>query len=51
MNDEENLLDHQWDQLQKEEREQEEWWEAQDSDETWIQKMLRLLKEEGKRWI
>lgn len=44
----EDLLDHQWNQLENEER---EWWEEQDSDETWIQKMLRLLKEEAKRWI
>ena len=49
--DEEFLIQASWHQVEDEQREQEEWFEAQDLDEPWIQRMLRLLKEEGKRWI
>ena len=51
MNDEDNLLDHQWQQLQDQQKEEEEWFKDQDVDEPWIQKMLRLVKEEARRWI
>ena len=51
MTDEENLLDHQCHQLEDQQQEEREWFKDQDKDESWIQQMLRLLKEEGKRWI
>ena len=37
--------------LEKQEQEEEEWWEGQDQDESWIQEKLRHMKEEMKRWI
>ena len=51
MSDDDNLLDHQWHQLEDQQREEAEWFKDQDMDESWIQKALRLMKEEARRWV
>ena len=45
MKEDENLLDHQWHQLEDQQREEEEWWKGMDNDPGWIRRTLKWLED------